>query len=126
MADLKPSHSLHADLDRGELHFSVGGYWTLDDMRVFLTELSKAVSPLIEKRKPFAALGDLEEFVPQNRETAEAIRDSLLVAKKNGMTRFAVVSSSSLVKMQYRRLTEGLEVEFFDTKASALGWLRSN
>lgn len=124
MSTLAPVHSIAVDEDHCELHFAIGGFWTLEAMQDFLEDLARAATPFLKARKPFSALGDLSEFVPQNRETADAIRDSLLVAQKNGLTRFAVVTESSLVKMQYRRITDGLEVEFFDTVRDAELWLR--
>ena len=64
--------------------------------------------------------------MPQNRETAQAIRDSLLTGQKNGLKRFAVVSAAPLVKLQYQRITDGLEVDFFDTPRDAEKWLRGS
>ncbi|MBV7266676.1 hypothetical protein [Erythrobacter ani] len=126
MSTLAPVHSISVDLDHAELHFAVGGFWTPEAMGQFLTDLAKAASPFLKSREPFTALGDLREFVPQNRETAAAIRDSLLMGQKNGLTRFAVVSASPLVKLQYQRITDGVEVEFFDAPKDAEQWLRAS
>ena len=125
MASLAPSHSISVDTAHAELHFAVSGLWTQETMQHFLKELLEAVKPFLRDHKPFAALGDLTDFVPQDRETAQVIRDSVLAGRDNGLTRFAVVSSAPLVRMQYRRITEGVEVEFFDTPADARRWLRS-
>ena len=126
MASLAPTHTIHADSARGELHFAIGGFWTRAAMEEFLKDLTRAGLPFLQAGRDFSALGDLSEFVPQDRETAAAIRDSLIEGSKNGLTRFAVVSSSSLVQMQYRRITQGLDVAFFDDVRSAEQWLRAS
>lgn len=126
MGSLKPSHAIRADLGEAEVFFAIGGYWNASDMRAFLFDLGEAAKPLMRDRRPFDVIGDLGEFVPQDRETAGAIRETILVGRKNGLRRFAIVAPPPLVKMQYRRLTEGIEVEFFDDVHSARSWLRSD
>lgn len=125
MASLAPSHRISADSDYAELHFAIGGFWTRAAMEEFLTELARAAVPFMKAKRDFSALGDLSQFVPQDRETAAAIRDSLMQGTQNGLKRFAVVSTSSLVQMQYRRITDGIEVGFFDDIRSAEKWLRA-
>lgn len=125
MEQLERTQEIRTDRAHSELHFAIGGFWTLETMRAFLDELAKAAIPFIKARETFSALGDLRHFVPQDRETADAIRQSLLLAQTNGLTRFAVVSESSLVRMQYRRITSGLDVEFFDMPSEAEQWLRT-
>ena len=124
MATLAPTSEIHADPKTHELYFSIAGFWTLEEMQAFLKDLANAAGPFIKSREKFTAMGNLADFVPQDRATAEAIRDSLLLATKNGLTRFAVVSPPPLVKMQYRRITEGLDYEAFDDETTARRWLR--
>lgn len=125
MSTLATSQSISADTVHDELNFAISGFWTREAMAEWLKDLARAALPFIKAGRAFDATGDLREFVPQDRETAAAIRNSLVEAHANGLKRFAVVSSSSLVRMQYRRITEGIEVEFFDDIASARAWLRS-
>ncbi|QIQ85724.1 STAS/SEC14 domain-containing protein [Erythrobacter sp.] len=125
MASLAPSHSISIDRHRAELHFAISGLWTKATMQDFLGELLDKARPFLRDRTPFSALGDLRDFVPQDRETAQVIRDSILAGRDNGLTRFAVVSSAPLVRMQYRRIADGVEVEFFDAPDEARRWLRS-
>ncbi|GMN03745.1 hypothetical protein [Erythrobacter sp. MTPC3] len=124
MSGFSPVHKIAIDEYRAELHFAIGGFWTLEKMHSFLGELTKAAAPFLKSRKRFRVLGDLRDFVPQDRSTAEAIRNSLLEAQKNGLTRFALVSTAPLVKLQYKRITDGLDVEFFDSPREAEMWLR--
>ncbi|MEO1730771.1 MAG: hypothetical protein AAFR64_08540 [Pseudomonadota bacterium] len=125
MASLAPSSSLHADTTHKELYFAIAGFWTRDEMDAFLQDLARTAMPFIRTKTPFVALGNLADFVPQNRETADAIRASLLQASRNGLVKFAVVSPPPLVKLQYRRIAEGLDAQFFDDEPSARRWLRS-
>lgn len=125
MTTLAPTSKIAADPDMRELYFVIAGFWTLDAMQGFLKDLAKAAGPFIKKGEKFTSMGNLAEFVPQDRATAEAIRDSLLLATKNGLSRFAVVSPPPLVKMQYRRITEGLDYEVFDDETAARRWLRT-
>ena len=122
--EFSPRHTVSLDEERCEVHFSISGFWSLEYFQGFLDDVNEAAMPLMKARKPIYALGDFEGFVPQNRETGEAIRDHLLAAQKYGLKRLAVVAGSPLVKMQYRRLSQGVEVEFFDSKTEALAWLR--
>lgn len=125
MSQLAPSHTIFLKEAQAELHFAIRGFWTCEDMKAFLFELGEAAKPLMRASTPFSAVGDLRGFVPQDRATAEAIRESLLMAQGNGMERFAVVADSSLVKLQYRRITDGIEASFFDAPSEADAWLRS-
>ena len=124
MASLAPSSLIAIDQNHRELHFAIGGFWTLETMNEFLTDLARATKPFFKKQQSYSALGDLRDFVPQSRETADAIRDSLLMAAQNGLTRFAVVTTSTLVVLQYKRLTDGIDVGFFEDPRSAERWLR--
>ncbi|MDJ0643995.1 MAG: STAS/SEC14 domain-containing protein [Erythrobacter sp.] len=124
MSNLAPVQSIKVDTDRAEVHFAIGGYWTREAMDKFLFDLGTAAKPFWKEGRAFNSLGDLSEFVAQSRETADAIRESLLLAQKNGMKRFAVVAPPAMVKLQYRRLTEGLDAEFFENETEALAWLR--
>ena len=107
-----------------EVHFTIGGFWDIEGMTTFLDGVNQAALPLMQKRAPIYALGDFTDFVPQDRQTGEMIRDHLMGAQKFGLKRIAVVGASALVTMQYKRLSDGLEVEFFDTKAAGVAWLR--
>lgn len=124
MATLDPVHAITTDRDHAEVHFTIGGFWNGETMRQFLFDLGEAAKPFMKAGTPFSAMGDLREFVPQDRQTADAIRDSIAAGRRNGLQRFAVVTTSAMVKLQYRRITDGLTVEFFDEPHAARAWLR--
>lgn len=126
MDTLAPTSTIRADLKALELAFGIAGFWTRESMEAFLDDLAKAAVPFMKQKQSFTALGNLANFVPQDRATADAIRDSLLLASQNGLARFAIVSPPPLVKMQYRRISAGLDFDFFDDETAARRWLRSD
>lgn len=125
METIEKSYSTRLLEEHCELHFSCSGFWKLQEMLELLEQLNETVLPLVKARKPIYALGDYEGFVPQDKDTAEAIESHLKNAVKFGLKRVAIVQASPLMKLQYKRLSKGLDVEFFDTKTSAITWLRS-
>lgn len=125
MSELAASHHIDRDPVHPEMHFSVCGFFTPDYAKGFLKELAIKTMPLIDRRIPFSVMGDMTGFVPQTREVGEAIRDQLVQAKQVGLKRVAIVGASALMKLQYGRLADGIEVQFFDTKLAAQNWLRS-
>ena len=124
MVTIAPSSSVSTHETHGEVHFSVGGFWKLDEIQGFLEQLNTASMPIVQANAPIRVLGEMRDFVAQNRETADAIRDHLMMSQKYGLERVAIVAPPALVKIQYRRLSQGIDVEFFDNKTDALAWLR--
>lgn len=124
MSVMTPTHTITADATRAEVHFTIGGYWDEQGMKGFLFDLGEAAKPFMKAQTPFAVLGDFKDFMPQDRATADAIRDSIDAGSRNGLRRFAVVNAAPLVRMQYRRIAQAAEVEYFDSKPEALDWLR--
>lgn len=121
-----PSHETSLDPRTGIVHFSITGFWETERMRAFLEELNQTSLPLVKAGRPILVAGDFSDFVPQDRETAGTIHNHLMNAKKFGLQRVAIIGASALMKMQYRRLSQGIEVEFFDTKDGATAWLRAD
>ncbi len=121
---MTPSHTITADASRAEVHFAIGGYWDAEGMKRFLFELGEAAKPFMKAGVSFTALGDFKDFMPQDRATADAIRDSIESGSRNGLRRFAILNAAPLVRMQYRRIAQGTQVEYFDSRVEALDWLR--
>lgn len=124
MDSLQPSSTITSDPSLGEIHFQISGLWKADRMESFLRGLTKAAVPIVEQRMAIHVLGDMTGFVAQTRDTGGAIQDHLTMSVKYNLTRVAIVGASSLVKLQYKRLSRGIDVGFFDSKADALHWLR--
>ena len=124
MAVMTPTHTITADATRAELHFAIGGYWDRAGMERFLGELAAVAQPFMKAHAAFTVLGDFKDFMPQDRATADAIRNSIEAGARNGLRRFAVLNAAPLVRMQYRRIAAGTEVQYFETKVKAIDWLR--
>jgi hypothetical protein len=124
MNTLTTHYKISRNVEMGEVYFEISGFWKLAEMKAYLRELNDAAAPIVAQRIPIRVLGEMEGFLPQDRQTGEAIRDHLMMSRRYGLQRVAIVSAPVLVKLQYRRLSEGIEVEFFDSKADAMAWLR--
>ena len=124
MSDLKPQSRVTNDLYKGELYFWVSGLFGKDDMDQLVVDLNKGAWPITKSGQPVHVLGEMKGFTPQARETGNIIRDHLIASQEFGLKRVAICNASALVKMQYKRLSEGLEVEFFEDRIDALKWLR--
>ncbi|MDE1468497.1 STAS/SEC14 domain-containing protein [Aurantiacibacter sp. D1-12] len=108
-----------------EVHFSIEGLWSTEEMQQFLRELTDAARPFMHWNEAFAVIADMDEFVPQDRQTTETIARHLQCARGFGFQRLAIVTHSSILRMQYRRIAGDLELDFFATKLEALQWSRN-
>ncbi|WP_301751295.1 STAS/SEC14 domain-containing protein [uncultured Erythrobacter sp.] len=124
MNSLTTRHKVSRNVETGEVYFAISGFWKLEEMQAFLRELNEAAAPIVAQRTPIRVSGEMEGFVPQDRQTGEVIRDHLMMSRKYGLQRVAIVTAPVLVKLQYRRLSQGIEVEFFDSRNEAIAWLR--
>ena len=124
MDPLTTRHKVSRNVELGEVYFAISGFWKLEEMQAFLRELNEAAAPIVAQRTPIRVLGEMEGFVPQDRQTGEVIRDHLMMSRRYGLQRVAIASAPVLVKLQYRRLSQGIEVEFFDSRNEAIAWLR--
>ena len=125
MDNLDPTFSISADLTHGEVHYSVGGLWDMPTMIEFQRDLLAKSKPLLEAGRKIHALGEMSKFVTQTREISEAMRMVVTESAKLGTVKTAIVGGSNLMKMQYKRLNDGINCEFFDRKSDAIAWLRS-
>lgn len=124
MEDLAPSFSVRFDPVHNELHFATSGLFDAQSMDSFLAEVTKTVGPVLQKGKTLRALGDLTDYVTQTREIGERMAQILEQAEQNGIEKTAIVINSTILKMQYKRVSEGRNVEVFEDRDAALAWLR--
>ncbi|MEL6531199.1 MAG: hypothetical protein AAGK01_05920 [Pseudomonadota bacterium] len=124
METTRPKYTVALDEARSEFHSSIGGFWSTDSIQEYFDAVNEATMPLLKARSPIYALVDFSDFVPQDRATGDAIRDHLHMSKKYGLKRLAILGASPLTTMQYKRLSDGINVEFFDSKIDAITWLR--
>lgn len=126
MNHLAPTYSVQVDRDRHELHFVTSGLFDAAKMEECVQEIGRQVAPLLSKGQKIRALGDLSEFVTQTRDVAEKMQKTLVDAQKFGVERTAIFITSSLVALQYKRLSTGLPIKIFDNRSDALLWLRAD
>ena len=124
MEDLTPRFSVHFDPAHNELHFATSGLFDAQSMDAFLAEVTRTVGPVLQKGKRVRALGDLNDYVTQTREIGERMAQILEQAEQNGIEKTAIVINSTILKMQYKRVSEGRNVEIFEDRDTALVWLR--
>ncbi|MDY7099046.1 MAG: hypothetical protein SXU28_12980 [Pseudomonadota bacterium] len=124
MDRLVPTYRVTSDEPRHEVHFAISGFFDLEHMKAFLREVNVKAAPLTNQTHPIHALGDMAGFVPSNKETAELIQDHLRASQKVGLTRVAILRCSPLMTLQYKRLSDCVEVAFFEEDDEALAWLR--
>lgn len=125
MSKLDPTHTISSDMARGEVSFVIAGFWTAEKIKPFLAELDSHALPIAREKRPIYAIGNMRDFVPQGRETAAEIADHLHRSKRAGLRKIAIIDPAPLVKLQYKRVSEGIEVEFFSSEAAGRNWLYS-
>jgi hypothetical protein len=125
MSSLAPSFTVTLDDARGELHFVTSGLFDRKAMDAFLAEVGKAIGPLLKQKRKLRALGDLRGYVTQTREIGEQMARTLEQAEAVGIERTAIIINSAVLKMQYKRVSEGRNVQIFEDPDAALAWLRS-
>lgn len=126
MADLAPSFSVSVDRERAELHFVTSGLFDSASMHAFIVEVGKAIKPMLDEGIAIRALGDLRGYVTQTQEIGATMAKTLANAEKAGIERTAIIINSAILKLQYKRVSEGRNVEIFENEADALAWLRSD
>jgi len=125
MNDLTPRFEISIDEERRELHHAASGHWDEESVKSFLFKMAEKAAPFLSDDKPFSTLADFTGAVAQSQESAEIIRKNLEISRQFGLERIAVVGATALVRLQYKRLNECMDVEFFDSRHDALLWLRS-
>lgn len=125
MLDTERLIKAHLDEEHAELHYECGGFWDAESIDEMFAVLSRTSAPLVKAGKPFSGLGDFSRAMPQDQATAQKMGEHLQMAAKAGYKRSAIVGASALFKLQYRRVSQGIEVEYFDDRDAAIKWLRA-
>ncbi len=126
MDSFDPSFNVSIDRVHCVVRFAASGMWEEKQIKEASVKIGEAAAPFILAKQRFSMLGDYSEAITQSQQAAIVIRSSIETAVKLGLARIGVVGASALVKMQYKRMDDIVEIEFFDTKVEALQWLRSN
>lgn len=124
MSDLAPRIEASHDLERGLVKFAASGLFGEEQVAAGAAKIGAAAAPFIAAKKPFSILADYSEAIVQSQASAVSIRESFAMAKELGLQRIAVLNAPMLVRLQYKRLADMVEIEFFEAKVDAMGWLR--
>jgi hypothetical protein len=125
MHSLAPKFSVTREDRMREIHWTAVGLWEEKDAYQLYHELLAQSKPFRDDRKGFRVMGDLREFRVQKADIAEHMRNSQETSAQLGVDRMAIVYSSTLLKQQFRRISDALECQFLTDKDAALKWLRS-
>lgn len=124
MTEFAPSFEISRDIAHREIHWTSRGFWSVEEAHALTKALYKESLPFIEKRERFRVLGDLREFKVQSQDVVNVMLASQEGSAQLGVDRMAIVISSTLVKVQFRRISEALKIEFFEEHDDAIAWLR--
>lgn len=108
-----------------EVHYALSGLFTEDVLPRLFKSLYEASAPFIEDKGGFRVLGDLREFAVQPKEISPYMQRSQDDSAKAGVDRMAILYTSTLVKLQFTRISSALELGTFTDKPEAIVWLRS-
>ena len=124
MHSLVPHFEITRDDVRRELHWTATGLWTLEKAQELPKALYKQSLPFIETKRAFRVFGDLTEFAVQSQDVVDVMQVSQENSAQLGVDRMAILYASILVKIQFRRISDALELKFFEDRDEALAWLR--
>lgn len=111
------------DRERNLLRVARLGFPTLEDVSKYEVDLQAAVDHMARSGS-FTMLLDITLGPPLSQEASERMGRIIDLLMRKGCRRLAIVSSSAVIKLQLRRLTNaGLPSELFATEAEALDWL---
>ncbi len=124
MTTLAPKFSASIDYGRRELHFATSGLFDVAAMQALQAEIGEAIGPFLSERMTFRAFGDLTDYAVQTKDISEEMTRLLCAGEKVGIEKTAILITSTIVRMQYARISQGCSVEIFDNRSDALAWLR--
>lgn len=125
METLAPTCRVHSDEATREVHYSASGMWTQDTIVDLQKQLFKAAQPFIEAGQTFRVLGDLRDFPVQTREITAQMQQIQEASASFGVDRMALIITTVLVKQQFRRVSDAVNMQIFNTKSDAITWLRA-
>ena len=125
MTQLAPSFSVKRDDAAREIHWTAAGLLDEATLNQLFSLLLAESKPFRDDKKGFRVLGDLREFLVQTREISVLLEQSQTASAAYGVDKMAILYTSILMRQQFRRVSDALECEFFETKTDAIRWLRS-
>jgi len=114
--------SVQTDPERGLLIFELEGFFTVDAVASLAAERDAALAKLGTEPNRHVTLCDVSRCKIQPQEIVEAFR-SMLIDPRVAAARLAIVTGSSLARMQVRRLVDRPNLAFFPSRRQAEVWL---
>jgi hypothetical protein len=118
------NYTIDVDSDRRFMRVTLSGFWNIQTVSAFLSEIEHKESKLKAAGKPYFVMTDLTEFPVQTREIADELEHHLK-AWSNAGAFSAIISSSALAELQVKRIAEGGNRRYFSSKNEAMDWLIS-
>lgn len=121
--NLKPLHSLREDRASGVIHIKIEGFFDLATLDRHFKAEKAAVNHWRWEGRPIRVLIDAVNLLPHSTECQIVVQREIGTIYRAG-DRVALQVSSSLVKMQMRRVfTQGNILNFFLSNDAARMWL---
>jgi len=114
--------SVHTQADRGLLILELSGFFTVEEVAAFAAARDTALATLGTPPNRHVTLCDVSECKIQPQDIVETFR-AMLIDPKVAAARLAIVTGSSLARMQVRRLVDRPNLAFFTARREAERWL---
>ncbi len=122
----QPSHRIHVDLERKLIDVRPSGFFTPEDAGWVGEDVRAAVLSLGADVGRHVTLYDFSEVEIVPAATVDAINGMFANPKVRPLwaRKVAIVSPSALMRLQAARMREARrDIEVFENRAAALGWL---
>ena len=117
-------YKISTDSSRNLVILTLIGMLTAQELTAMYAEETAAVQAMGCNLGEHIVLADLTEYSIQTQDISAAIQR--LVAQKGTAKRVAMVTGSSLAKMQARRIAISQVAQVFTNRATALEWLMAD
>lgn len=117
-------YTIEVDPVRRFMRVMLCGFWNIQTVSSFLTEIEQKEGRLTASGKPHFVMTDLTQFPVQPRAIADELEHHLQAWSNTGAFS-AIVSSSALAELQVKRIAEGGNRRYFTSKYEAADWLVS-
>ena len=114
--------SFQVDPSRDLVRIRMGGFFTLDDIGVFLAARHEAHKQLVCGRNQHVTLNDIRDMKIQSQEIVDAFRE-MLAAPDYRSRRLAFVVSPTLARTQVMRALDQRDAQCFEDMWRAEAWL---
>lgn len=116
------------DAPQAILHLRLWGLWDEALGQEMLAHFKQQVQTISAQTAKWSVLADLTQFPAQIEAVQQSLIDAMTFARTHGMKKAARVVANTITKLQIKRLSEvtGIpEHSFFQSKETALAWLKS-